>query len=117
MERLIVAPLMTHVNDNYFLSKDQFGFRKFFSTANQLLITYNEVTDFLDRGKFDDLILFYFAKAFDTVCHRVLLFMQGRRLGVLVGGANAPDKKFFAPPPKDCLGRGQNKLKNSVFHR
>ena len=39
---------------------------------------------------------------------------QGRRLGVLGGGANAPPKKFF-PPPKVSLG-GKNKLRNSVFH-
>ena len=74
MERLIVAHLMTYVSDNSIISKDQFGFRKFYSTADQLLITYNEVTDLVDKGKSVDLIFFDFAKAFDTVCHRVLLF-------------------------------------------
>ena len=57
------------------LSKDQFGFRKFYSTADQLLITYNEVTVFLDRGMSIDLkFICDFAKAFDTVRHRALLF-------------------------------------------
>ena len=37
-----------------------------------------------------------------------VVYSQGRRLGVL-GGANDPPKKFFAPP-KDSLGGGQNKL-------
>ena len=62
MEILTVAHLMRYVNDKSIHSKNQFGFRKFFSTADQLLITYNEVTYLL------------VAKAFDTVCHRVLLF-------------------------------------------
>ena len=73
-ERLIVAHLMTFINENSILSKDQFGFRKFYSTADQLIITYDEVTNMLDKGKSVDLIFFDFAKAFDTVCHRVLLF-------------------------------------------
>ena len=40
MERLIVSHLMTYVNNNSILSKDQFGIRKLYSTADQLLITY-----------------------------------------------------------------------------
>ena len=73
-ERLIVAHLMMYINDNSILPKKQFRFRKFYSSADQLIITYNEVTDMIDKGKSVDLVLFEFAKAFDTVCHTVLMF-------------------------------------------
>ena len=43
------------------------------STEDQLLSTYDYVSREIDKGKIVDLILFDFAKAFDVVCHHILL--------------------------------------------
>ena len=44
-----------------------------YSTVDQFLSTYNDITIMMGQGKTIDLIFFDFAKAFDTVCHSVLL--------------------------------------------
>ena len=58
---------------NNLLSDHQYGFRKGFSTSDQLLITYDEITSYVDSGKVVDLIFFDYSKAFDKVSHSILL--------------------------------------------
>ena len=40
---------------------------------DQLLLVHSEVSKFLDEGRTVDLILFDYSKAFDVVCHDILL--------------------------------------------
>ena len=55
------------------MSEDQFGFRRKHSTVDQLILNYNDITRAVDDGEMVDLIFFDFSKAFDKVCHLLLL--------------------------------------------
>ena len=73
LERIIVKYLNNHLITNSLLDQNQFGFRSGRSTSDQLLLTYNDVSLLTDIGMTVDLIFFDFSKAFDKVCHRILL--------------------------------------------
>ena len=73
LERLISQELHDFFIENNILSSHQFGFRPHMCTEDQLLITYDYVSRGIDKGRTVDLILFDFAKAFDVVCHALLL--------------------------------------------
>ena len=81
MERLVCNYLTSYLEDNLLLSHEQFGFRAGRSTQDQLLMTYDFVSDRVDRGHAVDVILFDFSKAFDVVIHN-LLIDKLRYLGV-----------------------------------
>ena len=72
-ERVIVGLLNDHLQANNLLSDCQYGFRSGFSTSDQLIITYNDITTYLDNGSTVDLIFFDYSKAFDKVSHSILL--------------------------------------------
>ena len=104
MERIIARELVTYLEEAELLAGDQFGFRVGRSTEDQLLLTYDYVTKAVDSGAIVDLILFDFSKAFDVVCHQLLLekleclgvggcllgwigeFLVGRSMQVVVDG-------------------------------
>ena len=81
MERIIAAELLEYLDMNSILSDSQFGFRPSRSTTDQLLLTYDYISESIDRGKMVDLILFDFAKAFDSVNH-VILFTKLGEIGI-----------------------------------
>ena len=66
---------------NSILNDDQFGFRPGRSVEDQLLLTYNAVSKWMDTGNVVDIILFDFSKAFDTVNHQIL-FTKLNLLGI-----------------------------------
>ena len=73
MERIVCAHLRDYLESNSLLSENQFGFRTGRSTSDQLLLVYNSISRHVDSGGICDVILFDFSKAFDTVCHDILL--------------------------------------------
>ena len=73
LERLICQQLTGYLEENSLLTDHQFGFRAGRSTQDQLLLVYDDVTKWLDDGCVVDLVLFDFAKAFDTVSHPILI--------------------------------------------
>ena len=73
LERIISRALSEFFIEHNILTDHQFGFRPNMSTEDQLLITYDYISRGLDKGRAIDLILFDFAKAFDVVCHTILL--------------------------------------------
>ena len=73
MEKIVVKFLFDYLDSNNLLNANQFGFRPGHSTEDQLVLTYNDVTMWLDQGFNVDLVLFDFSKAFDVVCHTVLI--------------------------------------------
>ena len=73
LERLIVVHVMNYLESNNLLTPHQFGFRKGRCTEDQLLLTYSHVVFGLDVGLAVDVLLLDFSKAFDVVCHIVLL--------------------------------------------
>ena len=65
---------MEYLESNQLLTPEQFGFRKACSTSDQLLATYNMISTKVDEGKIVvDLVFFDYSKAFDVVCHVILL--------------------------------------------
>ena len=54
-------------------SNCQFGFRSGRSTEDQLLLTYSHIVREIDSGKVVDVVFLDFSKAFDVVCHQILL--------------------------------------------
>ena len=73
MERLIMRPINEYLSTNSLINANQFGFRSGHSTADQLLLTYNNISIFTDSGKTVDLVFFDFMKAFDKVIHNIVL--------------------------------------------
>ena len=73
LERVIAKHLFEYLDSNRLLSEHQFGFRPERSVMEQLLLVYDDVSLRVDAGQTVDLVLFDYSKAFDVVCHKVLL--------------------------------------------
>ena len=61
------------LESNNVLHKQQFGFRKSYSTAQALLNIAQKIIDALDKGNYACGVFIDFQKAFDTVDHEILL--------------------------------------------
>ena len=75
IERIITKFIYEYADSNHLFNNDQFGFRHGRSPEEKLILTYNDITLWLDKGFNVDLILFDFSKAFDVVCHDILITM------------------------------------------
>ena len=73
MERIIVKHLYEYLELNGILSNHQFGFRPGRSVMEQLLLVYDDISTNVDAGRTVDLVLFDYSKAFDVVCHKILI--------------------------------------------
>ena len=74
------------VDHNQLLSPYQYGFRSGRSVSDQLLFTYDYVTDYYDQGFSVDVIFFDFKKAFDVYNHRLLFRISSTGVeGCLLG--------------------------------
>jgi len=123
MERIIAANLMTFLEENNILSRFQYGFRAGRSTEDQLLLTYCFVSDQTDGDYIVDMILLDFSKAFDVICHSILLmmlealgvpativtwiaaFLQSRQMSVACSGAvSGPRAVLSGVPQGSVLG-------------
>ena len=107
MERVLCAHISEFLEENGSLSSKQFGFRKGRSTEDQLLLTYGQVAEVVDRGEVVDMVYLDFSKAYDLVSHELLLlkldcigfssgmlgwiksFLSGRKMCVSVGGCSS----------------------------
>ena len=123
LERIIACQLTAYLEDNNILTEHQFGFRSGRSTLDQLLLVYDDVSKCLDDGSVVDLIMFDFAKAFDSVSHPILLtklhllgidthlirwiedFLVGRKMSVSVKGRSSrPHLVTSGVPQGSVLG-------------
>ena len=118
LEKEIVNHLKEHLEGNGLLSEHQFGFRSNHSTSDQLILCYDEVTRHVDQHKMVDLIFFDYTKAFDKVCHKILLeklssigvgvqlrrwiesFLTDRRMQVRVHGAVSDWRRVTSGVPQ-----------------
>lgn len=73
VEHIIYSHLVRFLENNSFFSKFQHGFRKNYSCETQLLSLTNDLFCAADRSSVIDCVFIDFAKAFDTVCHKLLL--------------------------------------------
>ncbi len=71
--RITSKSLNSFLSEHLLLDDIQYGFHSCQSVSNQLLLTYNKVTQWYDQGYTVDLILFNFVKAFNRVHHQTLL--------------------------------------------
>ena len=77
LERLIAGELMRYLEGNGILSSNQFGFRPNLSVADQLVKVYEYVASAYDGRNIVEMLLFDFRKAFDVVCHNILMDKLG----------------------------------------
>ena len=73
MERILYDQLYNYLSNFNLLSDNQFGFRKFHSTATALFDCTNDWYTNLDRKMFSLVVQIDLKKAFDTVDHQILL--------------------------------------------
>ena len=123
LERFIFKELHNFLSENSILTEEQFGFRPGRSTDDQLLLTYNYISQHWDNGHIVDLVLCDFSKAFDTVNHAILLqklrclgihgqilawlqdFLTGRTMQVVVKNTlSAPKEVRSGVPQGSILG-------------
>ena len=73
MEKILYDQLYNYLSNFNLLSDNQFGFRKFHSTATALLDCTNDWYTNLDRKMFNLVVQIDLKKTFDTVDHQILL--------------------------------------------
>ena len=121
LEHVIADHLMDYLSEHNLLSPHQFGFRRGRSTVEQLLLVYEEIYKAVDSGKTVDLILFDYSKAFDKVCHQILLeklmsigidgkllkwiasFLEGREMQVAVKGQLSSSRPVESGVPQGSV--------------
>ena len=121
MERIICNYLTSYLEDNTLLSPEQFGFRAGRSTQDQLLLTYDFVSERMDAEDTVDVILFDFSKAFDVVIHDFLIdklrclgiqgailqwiteFLCGRTMRVRVKGHTSQPRDVLSGVPQGSI--------------
>lgn len=121
MERIVFMPLYNYLMSNNLISLDQYGFLKGRSVEDQLIVTYNDVTLWLDEGYSVDLVMFDFRKAFDVVNHKILIeklrnigvegvllncirdFLVGRKMCVAVSGNRSSTRQVLSGVPQGSV--------------
>jgi hypothetical protein len=104
-EKLLRDEMMRYLLMNRLVSKDQHGFVPAKSCVTNLIESMDIITEALNRGFFVIMILLDFSRAFDSVCHSLLLtkleaygfdsslvkwissFLTGRKQRVVMGSA------------------------------
>ena len=81
MERIIKEQIMTYLETNNLIAKEQHGFRSGHSPQTNLIEFLNKTTKWMDEGRSFDILYFDFAKAFDKVCHERLI-LKVSQMGV-----------------------------------
>ena len=73
VEKLIYSRLINYLNKNSILHHNQYGFRSGISTSHALLDAITITYDNINKMLYTLLIFIDYKKAFDTVCHKILL--------------------------------------------
>ena len=121
MEKIIVENMQNYLESNLVLSHHQFGFRPGRSTMEQLLLVYEEAAACVDKGDVMDVVVLDFSKAFDVVCHQVMLrklecigidgqllrwiesFLSDRTMQVCVKGELSSQKAVLSGVPQGSV--------------
>lgn len=121
MERIVARQIMDYLEVNDLLSPHQYGFRPGRSTEDQLILTYDYVSQCVDDGFVVDMIFLDFSKAFDLVNHLILLeklsclgirgdmlrwiagFLSNRSLSVVVDGSSSGERPVVSGVPQGSV--------------
>lgn len=74
IERVVYNQLADYLEENFFLSKHQYGFRRKRSTSDAVTKLTNNIRENMDKGKVTGALFMDLKKAFDTVNHSCLLY-------------------------------------------
>ena len=85
LEKAVHYQIISHLDNNNFLSSNQHGFRKGKSTSTAILEMTRIVTENSNRGRHTSCVFVDYKKAFETLDHQILL----RKLGKYGFGQNA----------------------------
>ena len=94
LEHILVSGILTFAEENDILCASQHGFRRNRSCESQLIGLVDELSDDLENGKQVDILVMDFAKAFDRVCHSLLVHKLSH-YGI-VGQVNTWIRNFLA---------------------
>ena len=72
LEKVIAVKIVSYLEDNNILNKNQHGFRKFRSCLSQLIEHYDNILQAVSEGKNVDIIYLDYKKAFNVVDHHIL---------------------------------------------
>jgi len=73
IEKIIANKLISFLEENYLLCKNQFGFRTSHSTTHPMMLLLNKLTSALNKIKHSLIMFCDLKKAFDTCDHDILL--------------------------------------------
>ena len=107
MEHIVTSTVMTFAEENNIICNEQHRFRRYHSCESQVLGLVDELSDDLEKGNQTDALIMDFSKAFDKVCHSLLIhklqhygitgevkswiqnFLNDRQQAVVVEGATS----------------------------
>ena len=121
MERMAGSHSVEYLETSGLISSNQFGFRAGRSTEDQLLLFYGNIAKCVDKGFIVDVISMDFSKAFDLVCHSILIdklrllgfdnalvnwiesFLVGRTMAVSVSGKLSSERLVTSGVPQGSV--------------
>lgn len=74
LEHILFSNLANFLESNSFFTHSQHGFRKTYSCETQLISFTHQLHAILDRSSLADCVFLDFSKAFDKVCHNLLMY-------------------------------------------
>ena len=116
LEKIVATQLMSYLESNNLLSSTQHGFRAGLSTTTALTKISNRIYENIDNKKVSLLTLCDLSKAFDSVCHKILIrkmyntridsfwfegYLSHRTQSVRIGGNESSTLEISYGCPRD----------------